>query len=293
MLLALLACTSTEPADNGCPDGMARIGDAFCIDRYEVQVTGDKGARDQYASPGGKATATSKAGVVPSHGVSFSQAMRICENSGKRLPTAQEWEDAGDGVLGDGGTLYPYGDTWDPTACLSGEGGYSETQPSGSLSTCVSPFGVYDQVGNLWEWTVGEGVVDIDAWLEKHGMSEVDGRLVTHRAQETLYAQRTPVLADADGVLHLPPVKTWKKAYLRATGSAKSAAELLPVAYIAEADRTVLQIHRDGDGGVVPDKRGCGYYTHGHENCSLGQSSLGDHFHDFDGTIGFRCVSDL
>jgi hypothetical protein len=219
--------------------------------------------------------------------------MRICENVGKRLPEAHEWEDAGDGVVGQGGRMFPYGNTWDAHVCVSGSEGFTEAQPSGSKPRCVSPFGVYDQVGNLWEWTIGAGRIDVQGWLEKNNMREVDGLITTNSRPQRLFVQGTPVAIDDTGVLYLPLGADWTNGYLRTTRIATTAEQLLPVDLVREADRLVLRLHPDGDGGLVPDKRGCGYYTFGSVNCSLDKSGVGDHFHDHDGTIGFRCAVSL
>ena len=294
MLLALLGCQGeVADAEGPCPADMAQVGSALCVDRYEARVDGALGSKDQFASPDAKATAVSAAGQHPSTGVTFSQAWQVCLNPGKRLGTSAEWQDAGDGVVGDGGTAYPYGDAWDPQACVTWERGLDAPLASGSSPACASSFGVDDLVGNLWEWTVGEGRIDVDGWLAERPISERDGLLVSDKAAKDWFVQGTRVDVDPDGVLFLPSNPVWPRAYLRTSGRATSAEELLPVELVAQDDRTVLRLLREVDGRPVPDKRGCGYYTVGNTNCGLDNSSVGDHFHDFDGTIGFRCAVDL
>jgi serine/threonine protein kinase len=87
----------------------------------------------------------------PVRGVTWDQALAYCTALNKRLPKETEWEAAGRGQLA-GPQLYPWGT--DPTA-----GGAAsslpdqDTYPVGALAFNQSPFGVFDLVGNVWEWT--------------------------------------------------------------------------------------------------------------------------------------------
>jgi serine/threonine-protein kinase len=87
----------------------------------------------------------------PVRGVTWDQAAAYCSWAKKRLPSEAEWEVAGRGP-GASPQLYPWGT--DPTA-----GGETrnlpdqDTYPVGSLSFNQSLFGVFDLVGNVWEWT--------------------------------------------------------------------------------------------------------------------------------------------
>jgi len=92
-------------------------------------------------------------GDLPVRGVTWDQALAYCEWMKKRLPSEAEWEAAGRGS-GSNPQLYPWGN--DPTAdgqALSLPN--QETYAVGTLSFNKSPFGVFDMVGNIWEW-VGE-----------------------------------------------------------------------------------------------------------------------------------------
>lgn len=89
----------------------------------------------------------------PVVGVTWDQAQAYCGWKQKRLATEAEWEAAGRGPGADP-QMYPWGD--DPTAdgqalTLPNEGTYAV----GTLSFNKSPLGVFDMVGNIWEW-VGE-----------------------------------------------------------------------------------------------------------------------------------------
>jgi formylglycine-generating enzyme required for sulfatase activity len=86
----------------------------------------------------------------PVRGVAWSEAAAYCGSLNKRLLTEAEWEAAGRGP-GANPQIFPWGN--DPTA-----GGKTLSMPDqdtyavGSQPFNVSPLGVYDLVGNVWEW---------------------------------------------------------------------------------------------------------------------------------------------
>lgn len=139
--------------EGACPQAMVQVG-TFCIDAYEPTIVGELGYADQLVEFPGTATvgwATSEAGVVPTAPTSWYQARGACLNAGKHLCTVPEWQAAC------GAGPFPWGDEprGDEVCALPGDDGtttWDELQPTGSLPDCRSPSGIFDQVGNAWEW---------------------------------------------------------------------------------------------------------------------------------------------
>ena len=69
-----------------------------------------------------------------------------CRDIGKRLCTRQEWELA---CSGEEDLQFPYGNNYIAEKCNTAS---NEAGASGSRAGCKSFNGVYDLVGNLWEW---------------------------------------------------------------------------------------------------------------------------------------------
>ena len=118
----------------GCPAGMLRIGDSFCIDQYEYPNI---------------------RGGMPARGVSPGEARRLCSDAGKRLCTGEEWQTACRGSPEK--TLFG-GKASKKRLCRWYDYGPA---PSGEHERCHSFAPVYDMIGNVWEWTEEPGgVVD-------------------------------------------------------------------------------------------------------------------------------------
>lgn len=82
----------------------------------------------------------------PVRGVTWDQASAYCAWQSKRLPKEAEWEVTGRGS-GEA-SLYPWGNDANEALKLPEQDSY----PVGSVAFNVSPFGVFDLVGNVWEW---------------------------------------------------------------------------------------------------------------------------------------------
>lgn len=171
--------TSSSP----CPAEMVFIKD-FCIDRWEgslVEVTpeGVKPFPPTHRPEQRRIRAVSRPNVMPQSYIAGHEAQRACEMAGKRSCTDGEWFRACEGPKG---TIFPYGTVLDKEACrgdrklhpmheLYGENAGQEiwmVEPmnnpaineqfdtvalTGSLPKCVGPWGIFDMVGNLQEWT--------------------------------------------------------------------------------------------------------------------------------------------
>lgn len=172
--------TSAEEA--GCPPEMVRVG-SYCIDRYEayvveIDVDGSESQHSPFSVVTGLTIRAKVApNVVPQAYISALEAASACANAGKRLCSGEEFVRAcrGDDEL----AAYPYGGTQRKRgACNEGKGSsmprffgsnprhWTQAQfndprlnqwagglaKTGEYAACVSPYGVYDCVGNLHEW---------------------------------------------------------------------------------------------------------------------------------------------
>jgi iron(II)-dependent oxidoreductase len=84
--------------------------------------------------------------------VSMEDARAYAHWAGKRLPHEWEWQYAAQGT---DGRKYPWGDTWNPDAVPVPLKARNLTSPDavGTHPLGVSPFGIQDMVGTLWQWT--------------------------------------------------------------------------------------------------------------------------------------------
>ncbi len=149
--------TDERFSDEG-PQHTVRLDDFF-IDRYEVTnlqyqrfiEETRRRAPTHFAArrhPAGKAD-------HPVTFVSWFDARDYCAWAGKRLPSEQEWEKA---ARGTDGRVFPWGPHFDITAAntpvrWARVGRAGDTTPVGAFPGGVSPYGLEDVTGNVWEWT--------------------------------------------------------------------------------------------------------------------------------------------
>lgn len=180
----------------------------FCIDRYEYP---------------------NQKGAHPVWMLTWFQAQATCKSKGKRLCWASEWTAACEGP---DHTPFPYGWVRDHDACnmdnffidpRKGKGNFDfyskdptvaqpelarldQSVPSGSIETCKSGFGVYDQPGNMDEWVTNDrppehkskfAALKGGAW--GHVRSQCRPMTVSHEPEFWYYFVSFRCCADATG----------------------------------------------------------------------------------------------
>lgn len=137
----------------------------FLVHDYDREVT-------PYLWHGGKPPDRLRNHPVVLVGASESAAFCLWRHTDLRLPTEAEWEKA---ARGDRGSSFPWGDTWNPGRLNSAGSGIGSTTPVTRFSSGVSPYGLYDAVGNVFQWTSsrlanGRRVLKSCAWDDEPGL---------------------------------------------------------------------------------------------------------------------------
>lgn len=128
--------------------------DAFYVDVYEVTNAQYQEFMDAtgHSEPRYWSNSTYNAPDYPVVGVYWHDAVAYAEWAGKRLPTEAEWEKAARGGLV--GNRYPWGDdiSHDDANYYSTGGKDIWNGPSPVGSFAPNGYGLYDMVGDVYEW---------------------------------------------------------------------------------------------------------------------------------------------
>jgi len=135
--------------------------DPFYMDLYEVTVAQYRLCVEAEicAEPPSASLCNWYENVVDTHPINcmyWEDARAYCEWAGLRLPTEAEWEKA---ARGTDSRTYPWGEDLDRSKANYG-GGAMRTVEVGSHPEGVSPYGLHDMAGNVWEW--------VQDWYNSH-----------------------------------------------------------------------------------------------------------------------------
>lgn len=168
--------------DEGCGDGMVFIGSSqggFCMDVYEASPSDQCPYNDPESQVESlsnfnyrECVPVSQEGEIPWRYITRSQAEELCARAGKRLPTVEEWSIASRGFIDESGRQ-------GSEDCHLNSNWEDQPGPSGYGDNCSSEQGIYDMIGNVWEWV--EGDIEDGKWQDRElpesgYISEIDSQ---------------------------------------------------------------------------------------------------------------------
>jgi hypothetical protein len=143
-----------DAAGQGVTDPMVRVTRTVGGTSYDFYIYAYEAARPDATagSPGAStARACSKAGVLPWTQVTFGEAEAACQAAGARLCSGEEWAVA---CTGPSSMVFPYGSTYQATACNGLDASTGAVVATGTFSGCEGgDAGLFDMSGNVREWT--------------------------------------------------------------------------------------------------------------------------------------------
>ncbi len=259
----LSACAASWAAD--AEEALIRAGEQdkwFYVDRREVTLAEMQAYDSSFEAP----YEYFEEAQMPATGVSFAKAQAYCRAQGKRLPSLDEWQLV---CAGPEGYAYSYGNSWEPTLARMGRRVWTDgPKPVGSYEP--NGYGLYDMVGNVWEW-VDDGENEDDAhhvvggsWVDgprktrctvKHPVFDAHQRVINYglRCARSLTEADLSRLAEEEAakLRKIRAVARREAAKTRAAQEAREAArkakvdaEARKVLEVEEADRAALEAEK-------------------------------------------------
>lgn len=175
--------------------------------------------------------------------VSFPEAIEYAHSRGMRLPAVGEWLYIAAGRLGH---RYPWGHTWQKSVANTLGLEFGRPLPVGTFEGGRGPFGTYDQIGNLWEWT-SDWVPGIgDPFGEGVGLEDLGGEPPYLSALGGSFTSRQrPLFWDAESPLSFYAISLTRGHRSREVG----------MRCVAEAEGYLLRIAHDLGNSAVSQKR--------------------------------------